>query len=232
MSDVLANQIRSAGYWETVIRPVSYVPTRIKPISKLFPIVERSSVQLRGWDFPHVDTREPSAPGQDSVSQRVSWEHFREIWRFYQSGQFVSLRALPSDWRQHSRLWPPPNDRWQPGVEQPLIDSLITIVEIFEFAARLANSEAGDRTMVISVRVGGLKGRTLVMDGLRRGPFSWTQPAQISVLDLTTHTIERERLMADPLEPAFVCASDLYARFGREFSRETMKDWLKDLRRR
>lgn len=232
MNKELAQRIRSAGYWEAVIRPATHVPTRV-PIAKLESIVERNAVQIRGWDFPHVDRRKPPARLQDSIVNATEWEHIAELWRFYQSGQFVSLRAMWTDWRDRSGFWPVgPNEQWRRGGQLLMLDAFYSLVEIYEFAARLSATDAGDSTMVIDVTVGGLQGRDLKMESPTRAGLSWSTPAQLSVLRLPTHSIGRDELIADPVKLAVIGASELFSRFGRDdLDPKIIRDWLDDLRR-
>jgi hypothetical protein len=52
-------KIHTRGYWHVVIRPTSFEEKHIPDYADLFPIVEKHSVQLRGWDYPHVDPWRP-----------------------------------------------------------------------------------------------------------------------------------------------------------------------------
>ena len=51
------DKIRTRGYWRVLIRPTQFDENHIADYSDLFPIVEKNSVQLRGWDYPHIDHR-------------------------------------------------------------------------------------------------------------------------------------------------------------------------------
>ena len=225
----LATRIRSAGFWNTVIRPAEYVADRVS-VAKLYPIVEKCVVEIRGWDFPHLDRRKPPMPGQNSIKQLTEWEHHAEIWEFYQSGQFVMLDAMKYDWRDRSGWWPA-DDKWKRGSQLDVMDAFFTLVEIYEFAARLSSSEAGGDAMNVEVTVGGLEGRVLVLDSPRRLGLSWSNAANIPILHLKPTNIDREQLLADPIAPAVVAANELFTRFGREFPAESMRDWLRDLHR-
>ncbi len=78
----LLEKIKSRGHWRVVIRPGRFVEKRIQEISTLYPIIEKTSVNLRGWDFPHVDTHPNPKIDVDWVGQESEWEQFLEIWRF------------------------------------------------------------------------------------------------------------------------------------------------------
>ena len=92
MSEI-TTRIRSAGYWEIAIHPVTFAQTRIPSVLELFPTIQRCVVEVRGWDFPHIDRNVPApAPHLDFIQQESEWEHHAERWRLYQSGQFLLLR--------------------------------------------------------------------------------------------------------------------------------------------
>src|SRR3989337_3033873 len=106
----LLEKIKSRGYWRVVIRPGRFVEKRIRDITVLYPIIQKTTVELRGWDFPHVDPHINPHIDVDWVGQESEWEEFLEIWRFYRSGQFVDLAGIPEDWRDQSKLWPAGKD--------------------------------------------------------------------------------------------------------------------------
>ena len=127
--------IRSRGHWRVTIRPGSFQRDRIPDRSDLFKIVERKSVRLRGWDYPHIDYRNQPQMGVDWVGQEFEWQDQIELWRLYQSGQFIHFLALCGDWRDHSEIWPS-EPGWRHGQFLYYIDTIYTLLEIFEFAAR------------------------------------------------------------------------------------------------
>ena len=82
MSELLDN-LRSRGYWRVVIRPGTFIEQRVSNISALYPILQKISVQLRGWGFPHLDSRDQPHIDTDWIGQESEWERYLEVWRFY-----------------------------------------------------------------------------------------------------------------------------------------------------
>src|SRR5437868_1950399 len=80
----IKKRIRSAGYWETIVRPARFVRHRIEPITALLPLLRRCHVEVRGWDFPHISDHDPIITGADFVEQESEWQHHAEAWRLYQ----------------------------------------------------------------------------------------------------------------------------------------------------
>ena len=58
MSELL-EKIRSRGYWRVVIHPASFVEKQVANISDLYPLLQKIAVELRGWDYPHLDVHTP-----------------------------------------------------------------------------------------------------------------------------------------------------------------------------
>src|SRR5689334_8105543 len=97
----LTQKIRSRAYWTLSLSPAVYLPERL-PYGELLRIVQRASVNLRGWDFPHMDPHEKVSRDVTFIAQESSWHQYHEAWRFHQSGQFLDLWALWEDWYDES----------------------------------------------------------------------------------------------------------------------------------
>lgn len=229
MSTPLLDKIRTRGYWQVVIRPTRFVERRISEIRALFPIIQKSSVQLRGWDFPHVNPHSDPHIDIDWVGQESEWDAHLEAWRFHQSGLFVDVSGMHYDWRDQSGLFPAP-DGWVPGELLGVIDAVYRLTEIMEFAARLALSEAGDEYMHIEIIVGGLKGRRLWVDDRDRASFFADYKASIDEFPYRTE-LPRSDLVGNPRELALKVTQELFWRFGWEAPIEILRDMQTGLRK-
>ena len=216
----LANKIRSRGFWQVLIRPTKYDGDRVK-LTGLLPLIQKTSIQLRGWDFPHIDTISPLQKDLKWIGQECDWGHFLETWRFYLSGQFVHLGGIWQDWRDQSDLWPAEKD-WKPGALLDVANTIFHFSEIFEFAARLALTEAGDDLIHIEIKLSGLKDRSLWNDDPRRMPLLRHYTATIDEFPCTCD-ISRTELIANPNNLALQNIQSLFARFGWEPSLEHIK---------
>src|SRR4051794_18820207 len=105
MSELL-DKIRSRGFWQAIIRPSAFVEERLGNIASIGPLIDKTSVSLRGWNFPHVDHKTDVHLDIDWAGQEFQWNHFLEIWRMYQSGQFVHVSGMFEDWFDESGLHP------------------------------------------------------------------------------------------------------------------------------
>jgi hypothetical protein len=212
-------KIRSRGYWRVVIRPTIFEERRVPNYGDLFPIVEKNSVQLRGWDYPHIDHSRPPLRGEDWVGQEYDCEDEIEVWRLYLSGQFAHVFAMAGDWGDCSSFRPA-GPGWHWGRELYYLQTIYSLREIYEFAARLALSPAGAARMRVEVEMHGLKGRRLA-----------TTDSEIALIgDYRTQAAEwkhlwegsQTELIARPLELAASAAQDFFARFGLNVSVETL----------
>jgi hypothetical protein len=220
----LTRRIKSAGHWDITIRPQQFDARRVHPITALTPLLRRCHVEVRGWDFPHIDPHNPIITDIDFIWQESAWQHYAEKWRFYQSGQFVDRKAIPGDWRDRSSVWPP-DEHWKRGDRLGIGDTLYTYYEIFEFAARLAHALEGDDKINVDIKVAGLQNRILYVDDPRRWPLSDAPTAHLPEFP-QGFALSRTELIANPMGLGITAAQELFRRFGREFTDTQLRDWL------
>lgn len=232
MANQLLDRIKSRCYWQTTIRPERFMSNRIEDYSRLFPIVRESSVSLRGWDFPHVDgRREARRRGEDWVGEELEWGEHLELWRLYQSGQFVSVLGLWYDWRGRSSENP---EGRGPTDFLPLWDTIYRFTKIYEFAARLALTEVGDSAMRVQVKIGNVQGRVLYQEDPQRSPLHRyeIQMPSFSYPPPDSKPIIREALIANPQEFAAMALRELFGRFDFAVKLEGIRVWQEELNRR
>jgi hypothetical protein len=195
----------------------------------LYPLLQKISVQLRGWDFPHLDTQTRLHIDKDWIGQEIEWNHYLELWRFYQSGQFVHFSGMHEDWRDQSELWPSDKD-WKPGLDFIVHDAVFRFTEALDLAARLALTEAGDGQMHLEVTVSGLDGRTLCnLPG--RWPFHQKRTAYISELPYKVD-LPQLQLITEPGKLALKPAVEVFRRFGWDPGLDVLRDIQAELLRR
>ena len=96
-TETVLKTIRSRGYWEVRLRPSVFEPKRIGSLVILDEAVQRARVQLRGWDYPHVDDGEITRH-KDFIQGMFSSGTHHEVWQLFQSAQFVHVFAMMEDW--------------------------------------------------------------------------------------------------------------------------------------
>jgi hypothetical protein len=208
MSD-LNREIRSRGHYEIAIRPEVFLADRV-PYEALLDIVQQCAVRLRGWPFPYVGQNKDIQRLEDSIRETEDWERHLEIWRFYQSGQFVYIGSFREDWPERETLesYKPPSGRALLGCYS--VSS--RCAETYEFAARLANTAAGGDLMRISITLRGIEGRQLYMEDPAR-MLAWSNTASIPEFTVD-ETIRSEDLLAQPRILARQAVRKIFLRFG------------------
>ncbi len=230
----LEQEIRGRGYWWIVVHPVDYVADRSK-IEDLEPVLRRARVQLRGWDFPHISDRDPIRARQKSIVGATDWMYYREIWRFYQSGQFSYILGIHEDWadraqdRSFGARWGAPPDLASTGPLLGVGDTLFRITETFEFASKLAVTPSGGDAMHIKIEIHRLKDRILWVDSPHRLPMEQDYRADISAFRFADQFSSVE-LASRARDLAAEVARDVFLRFGWGPPLEMMKEEQGELR--
>jgi hypothetical protein len=220
----LTEAIRAKGYWHIDVRPNDYVADRV-PYPALGSLLDRSVVQLRGWDFPHIDRRGRDQRGNTWIGGETDWDQYKEAWRFYQSGQFVYQLGIHEDWIDGTY---PPNRLPEGVVGIGVGDMLFRITETYEFASLLSFTEAGGEQMRIAIDIRNIAGRPLYVDSYRM-PMdrdrSFSEPILRSAV-----TVSRADLAGRSRELAIDAASEVFARFGWHPTRALLQEQQSELR--
>jgi len=180
--DEVIKKIKSKGYWEINIHPDIYNSQRIEK-QKIKDIVRSAVVELRGWDYPHFrDSEGEPYPILNGIEKYIDWSNHIEFWRMTQSANFYHLLALREDWTKdikYRNMWSK-EDELKDKKWLGVLGTLYTLVEIFEFAKRLATQDVFDDNLIIDIKLHDLSNRELVIDSFDRLPFIFPQVAQIS----------------------------------------------------
>ena len=203
MSDykVLLSKIEKGAHWCVLLRPIKYEREKLS-LKECNALMEKCSVRLRGWDYPHLDRGCDGAPHtyDDSVQGYSDAMGHKEWWRLYRSGQFVNKFNFNEDahitqerWDEIVRTRGITNDNEISGVVS-VISTLYRITEIYEFAVRLANNDVFGDAVRIEIECKNITGRVLFFwdvsrDFTFRGAYvaktpNFTLPHEYNVSDL------------------------------------------------
>ncbi len=100
-TEEIKNKLDAVGNIKVIFEPSIYNDNFLQK-KELQDIIEKTAVSLRGWSFPHIPrqdndgSKRPYSIG-NGVEFYTVWDKFIEIFRFYQSGQFVARFALYED---------------------------------------------------------------------------------------------------------------------------------------
>jgi hypothetical protein len=209
----LARAIRERGFLTISISPAKYLENRVSRLTRIFSIVQSASVENQGWDFPHINHEDPRRE-DDWVGQATDWRMHREIWRMAKSGQFMFLGGITNDWLD--RAVPP---QAPANSVFYLWEICARLLQVYEFAARLSLTDAGDDQMSIEWELGNVGGRTLEV-GLTRGRFYTAQPLSSNEFKYPSRhrspdsLAERSTLVSDPRLYSAEALVALFDQFG------------------
>ncbi len=218
MPDGFVDKIKETGYTRVVIRPLD--KPEALTVASAREITQKCSVSLRGWDYPHIPSRNDSHGGYDTSADFAQgwcdWYHHREFWRMYKSGQFLHYKALREDlWKDGSV----PQDGPVLGT-----GSLIyTVTEIIEFAHRLFRQGIYQDGATVEVTIGKTKGRRLWIDDPGRMPFSSPRETASELVPVQATLTPGDFQAGDPKNPSLDMILKIFDAFGWKPSPEQIR---------
>lgn len=215
-TDVL-DDIQSRGYWRINFEPLVY-GQKLKTLGECRDIVEKNHVELRGWDYPHFPRRTGQDTGLNAGNNYyqgwINWYDEKELWRMYQSGQFLHFFAMRDDWLELSHWGIVPGVPEQPKNTLNIIGEVIyEVTEIFEFLSRLAKSGIYDEGVRVFISLNKTKDRELVVRGDARAPLMGAYKASLDEIEFIKEYTKDEALVQSK-ELAFEAILYIFERFG------------------
>jgi hypothetical protein len=209
----ILEEIRSRGYWDIHIRPVTFERDRL-PLSELYPLLIRASLNYRGGEFPYITAQMPQI-GNDWIGLEHQKEFNLQAWRFFQSGQFAAEVGFLDDWED--KLAFPVHETWTIGVRLSVLDVVFRLTEIYGLASRLATTDLyrDERSLVVETTLRNVEGRTLYDRGAwnLRSPVS-SRPTAAENISYPETTQAKEDIIGKPRELALEAAQYVFQRFG------------------
>lgn len=218
MKDNLLKEIRSKGYWRILFEPLEL--QNIDSPNKCKQLVRESSVHLRGWPFPHCSDYEKEGEfgvgvGESFAEGRTSVDKYRELWRLYQSGQFVSNQGLREDWSEgvtFRNMWRSEDEELRPMEKLGLVSTVFLITEIFQFLSRLCQKGLYNSGVKVSVSLRNTNNRELFIEQMDRVPFS--APKKTKSDSITFEKVYYpDEILSRPSELALEAIIYLFQRF-------------------
>ena len=212
-SEDILKKIKSRGHWLINVRPVGYNPSRFKTLPRCQEAAEKTTVLLRGWDYPH-SPKDGLIPKQDHVEGSVDWDTRKELWRLYQSGQFIHFLGLREDWFEQAEWFEPVHPEVKPGQILEPIFTVLTMTEVFEYLSRLASLEERIFNEGSEVRIilHGASGRRLDVLDPRRTPLLGEYRCAINEVHFAT-TLSEKQLLTENRKRAISATIEIMTRF-------------------
>lgn len=203
MKKGLLERIQSRGYWRVNFQPVRV--EHFETLKELREIIEKNSLSLRGWDYPHIPRRNDEngsmLPADKYLEGWEEWEKFKEFWRIYKTGQFLYYRGLREDWLKEDTQY----DATKPLASLAILGSVIyEVTEMFEFLFRLVKHGLYQDGVIVNISLHNTEGRELWVDSNSRFPFLFPMKTGAKkILFSSTFTkeevIENSKMIANKL---------------------------------
>lgn len=207
----LLKKLRQCGYWRVEMSPGVLRPRRVDSVPALDVLVRQLRIRA-SRSYPCSPETGDVRHGDDFTGQARDRGTSIDAWRLWQSGLFIHERALGPDWGDEASA---------PGTELRVFEVIVLLTHVYEFAARLARSVAGDAQMFVRVGVGPLTDRKLRFpsewfdDGSHRSTaarWSWSPPP-----------VGTPELVSEHRGLARSAAKDLFYRFGWESEPDVLR---------
>jgi hypothetical protein len=215
----LLKKIKSRGHWRIHFEPLEEMSIPLKSCKEL---VENNSVELRGWDYPHIPRRSGDDTafevGENFWQAWVDWEDYAhyEFWRFYQSGQFIHYREVNDDWQDkatYSGLHPD-NPAHKPGDLLGVTTTTFLVTEIYQFLAKLGKENVYEKGVKVSISLQNTKDRKLYVDSLQgRFPFSSDKKTIADKIEYK-QTYTKDEIITQAKESALNAILYIFERFN------------------
>lgn len=208
MPDGFLEKIKSVGFVRVVIRP-TFLPESLTVVSAR-ELVEKASVSLRGWDYPHITSRNDEHGGTehhaDYVQDWCDWYHHVEFWRMYKSGQFLHYKALREDLGKDGNV---PN-----GPVLAVGSFIYTVTEITEFAHRLRAAGLYKEGATLQISIGNSAGRRLWVEDPMRMNFMSPMATNSPSIMVERNVRTMELLLGDPKSISASMLVEFFDAFG------------------
>ena len=222
-------EIKSKGYWQMIIRPVTYKPDRIKDKLAIVDALDSINVSLRGWSYPHIDRQQAPIIEQTLVGQITHWTYFYECWMMIMSGQFFHVAGMRHD--QGATVQTSPFTEIPAGTKVLGVgDTLFRMTEIVLFGTRFANMFAKGEGVDLELEVGGLEARHLVVDDPGRAGFDRYVSRSRTPFKRTIRLSE-DASTEEVLATARKLAAELFELFGCRLADQVLAEWQSQIRR-
>lgn len=204
----LLEKIKSVGFVRVVIRP-TVLPESLT-IKTAREVVKNASVSLRGWDYPHIASRNDAHGGYEHHAEYAQewcdWYHHVEFWRMYKSGQFLHYKALREDLSKDGNV---------PEGRVLAVGSFIyMITEITEFAHRLRAAGLYKEGATIQISLSNARGRRLWVEDPNRMDFVYPMVTSSESIAVERSIRTSGLLLGDPKEISLPIIAEFLDAFG------------------
>jgi len=214
------NKIKTRGYWQINFYPSQIQENLVDSVANVKELMQTSSVQFRGWDYPHFPAHSKDNQGiyvgeNDCIEAWIDWEIFKEVWRAYTNGQFTHIFSMREDWwEEHTWLNDDdPLKKIKPGETLEIISAVYTLTEVYAFLSNFVQNLKIDQ-ITVEISLVGTKKRELHISDFRRAPLFEEYVCQLDKVNLPKKLYKKDDLVTNYLDLAFDQIIFLFQRFN------------------
>lgn len=190
-------KINSLGHIKVIFEPNIYKENLVEK-KDLQNILEKSQISLRGWNFPHIppydidDAKAPYSIG-NGIEFFIDSNKYKEIFKFYKSGQFVGKFILLEDIISKIN-----NMEVEPGKYLDFLSLIYKITEIVLFIKNIVENIGVDGGL-IKLEINNTKNRKLEsLFNLMILPFNSNYICHMNQVKVE-YKFEKEQILNDVL---------------------------------
>lgn len=213
------NKIKSHGYWKVRFYPTEFNDSLLSESQECLEMVRGCSVQLRGWDYPHVPTKDDELEERyiagDRAESWIDWRIHKEIWRLFQNGQFIHYFAQWDDWYSEDD-WLADNEYYtkiKPDTVFDAIGLVLRLTEIFLFLKNLVDMGLYSGNIKVEISLHNTDNRTLVLHDRSRIPFMASYRCRISDIAVVNKVLSSDEISLRYQELAREAAEYVFKQF-------------------
>lgn len=228
----VAEKIAARGYWTIHLRPSTY-DVRLNKLLECREIVRKNTINYRGWYYPHFPKELNVVAGSNFYQGTTDWEGHIELWRMYQSGQFIHYWAFREDWTQENSSIP--TEFKLPHMQfLGILETLYLVTEVFEYLSRLTQAGLYEEGVNVYITLEKTRNRQLyesafVSDGhMHFGGLSETYKTISYNIEISLDCVKKD-VIEKPAEIARGVILNIFEKFGWDPSEEVIKDYQKKL---
>lgn len=145
----LTKKIKSRGHWVIILEPLKELDRNVKNLAPRdkYQILKDTSVKYRGWPVPYFPNIGEQDPDQDflkmseDISAGIDWEHYKQSFTLFESGQFVLISGANEDWVDESEALQMSDLKFaKPHEILSFVSTTYYLTEIFVFISKLISS--------------------------------------------------------------------------------------------
>lgn len=212
------SKIKEHGYWFIRFYPESEFMNENIEFDRLHNIMRLSSVNLRGWDYPHFPLtdfpdRQERYNKKNFIESWVNSGAMKEVWRLSRTGQFIHYLALYDDWWSENDFFGVRDI--PPDTFLNFVDAIYTITQVFVFLKKLfENGYYSEETVVVEIKLNKAMNRLIWTSDMTRAPLFGEYRTRDDTIEITPLFLNKAKLYENHLDISLKVIKDVFQLFS------------------